>query len=284
MSRIAIIGAGGKMGYRIVENLATSEHELLPVEIGPAGIARLAERGRTPVPVETAVGHADAVVLAVPDNRIGAVASEIVPMARPDTMFIVLDAAAPYAGLMPERPDVTYLVMHPCHPALFAEDNGPEARRDFFGGVAAPQNLVCALMQGPESDYARGVALITQMFAPVLSVYRVTVEQAILLEPALSETTAATCISVIHEATAEVIRRGVPADAAWAFILGHMRIELAIIFGEAGYPFSDGANKAITRAKPQIFRDDWQRVLDWDRIDESVSEIVGVPVTRRGGR
>jgi hypothetical protein len=227
------------------------------------------------------VPTADAIVLAVPDDRIGQVAKDLVPSARPGAMFVVLDAAAPYAGLLPDRADVTYIVTHPCHPALFDDAITPEARRDFFGGVAAPQNVVCALMQGPESDYARGAALVAELFAPVLSVHRVTVEQLILLEPALSETTAATCVAIIHEAMEEVIRKGVPAEAARAFIMGHLRIVLAITFGETGYGYSDGALKAIARARPQIFRDDWRAVLDWDSIDGSVSEIVGVPVTRR---
>ena len=77
MPRIAIIGAGGKMGCRIIDNLASTGHELLPVEVGDAGIARLAERGRTPVPAADALRAADAVVLAVPDNRIGQVAGHM---------------------------------------------------------------------------------------------------------------------------------------------------------------------------------------------------------------
>ncbi|MCY7419503.1 MAG: NAD(P)-binding domain-containing protein, partial [Chloroflexi bacterium] len=281
MSHIAIIGAGGKMGCRIMDNLATSGHELLPVEVGQAGIARLADRGWTPIPSGDALAAADAVVLAVPDDRIGDLASDLVPLARPGAMFVVLDAAAPHAGLMPERADVTYIVTHPCHPALFDDSIPPDASRDFFGGVSAPQAVVCALMQGPESDYERAGALVSVLFAPVKSVHRVTVEQLTLLEPALSETTAATCVAMIHEAMEEVVRKGVPADAARAFILGHLRIVLAITFGETGYGYSDGALKAIARAKPQIFRDDWKTVLDWDRIDESVSDIVGVPVSRR---
>ena len=119
MSRIAVIGAGGKMGCRIMDNLAKGGHELVPVEVGAAGIARLAERGRTPVPAADAVPTADAVVLAVPDDRIGQVARELVPLGGAGAMFVVLDAAAPYAGLMPARADVTYIVTHPCHPALF---------------------------------------------------------------------------------------------------------------------------------------------------------------------
>ena len=70
----------------------------------------------------------------------------------------------------------------------------------YFGGIKAKQSIVCALMQGPESDYAAGEALCRAMFAPVERAHRVTVDQMIILEPVLSETTAATCITVIREA------------------------------------------------------------------------------------
>ncbi len=280
MTKIAVIGAGGKMGFRIIDNLAKKDHQILPVEVGEAGIARLATRGMSPLSAAEAIADAEVVILAVPDDRIGDVAAEVVPMASAGTMFVVLDAAAPHAGLMPVRDDVTYIVCHPCHPSVFVEVTSPEVQVDYFGGVAAPQNVVCALMQGPEEDYEKGAAIVADFFSPVIKVYRVTVEQLIILEPGLSETTAATCLTVIHEAMEEAVRRGVPADAARAFILGHMRVELAIIFGQTDYPLSDGALKAIDRAKGQIFRDDWRRVFDPDSIDASVEAIVGVPVRR----
>ncbi len=280
MATIAVIGAGGKMGFRIIENLSGRDHELLPVEVGQAGIEQLATRGLTPVGADEAVGSADVVILAVPDAVIGDVASELVPKAAAGTMFIVLDAAAPHAGLMPKRGDVTYIVCHPCHPSVFVEIDSPEAQVDYFGGTAARQNVVCALMQGPEEDYEKGAAIVGEFFAPTDTVYRVTVEQLVILEPALSETTAATCLTVIREAMDEAVSRGVPPEAARAFILGHLRVELAIIFDLTDYPLSDGALKAIDTAKPQIFRDDWRRVFDQDRIDASVEAIVGEPVRR----
>ena len=69
-------------------------------------------------------------------------------------MVVVLDAAAPAAGHLPDRPDLTYFVTHPCHPPLYAHDlTDPDQRRDVHGGVA-PQAIVVALMQGPEEHYA----------------------------------------------------------------------------------------------------------------------------------
>jgi hypothetical protein len=115
------------------------------------------------------------------------------------------------------------------------------------------------------------------MFAPVERAHRVTVEQMIILEPVLSETTAATCITVIREAMEESIRRGVPRDAARDFILGHLNIEMAIVFEEIGSPFSDGAKKAIEKAKAQIFRPDWKQVFDPENVRACVEMITQPP-------
>jgi hypothetical protein len=83
-----------------------------------------------------------------------------------------------------------------------------------------------------------------------------------LLEPALAETLAATCLTVIREGMDEVIRRGVPAAAARDFILGHLNIELAIVFGESGWKFSQGCQRAIDEAKPMLFHGDWKKIFE----------------------
>ncbi|MBI3856643.1 MAG: semialdehyde dehydrogenase [Planctomycetes bacterium] len=277
MTTVALIGAGGKMGCRITDNLKGSAYDTRYVEVGPAGIENLRRRGLDVTPREQAVREADAVILAVPDNLIERISAELVPSMRPGSMLVVLDAAAPYAGKLPARADVTYVVTHPCHPSVFNVETDPEAQRDYFGGIRAKQSIVCALMQGPEADYGPGEALCRTMFAPVERAHRVTVDQMIILEPVLSETTAATCITVIREAMEESIRRGVPRAAARDFILGHLNIEMAIVFEEIGSPFSDGAKKAIEKAKGQIFRSDWKKVFDDDSVRESVELITRPP-------
>ena len=77
MARIAIIGAGGKMGGRITDNLLKTDHEVRHVEVSDRGIANLAERGLKPRELRDALNGADAVILAVPDNRIGRVAKDL---------------------------------------------------------------------------------------------------------------------------------------------------------------------------------------------------------------
>lgn len=275
MTKIALLGAGGKMGVRLATNLQGTRFDLAPVEIGEAGRARLKEEtGLDCVERGQALSRADVVVLAVPDRAIGSVAAEVVPELDPGTAVVVLDAAAPHAGKMPERGDVTYFVTHPCHPPIFNDEEG-EDRRDFFGGVRAKQHIVCALMQGPEAHYALCEEVARAIYAPVMRAHRVTVEQMAILEPALSETVGATLALALREATDEAVRRGVPQEAAQDFMLGHLNIELAIAFGV--FPegrFSDGALHAIEQARPLIFREGWlERVFDPAAVRASVEDI-----------
>lgn len=233
MATIALMGAGGKMGLRLADNLRRTDFAMRYVEIGERGKALLAERGLTDVmPWRQAVDGADVVILAVPDTRIGEVAHEIVPVPAAATLMMVLDAAAPYANELPPRPDISYFVTHPCHPPLFNVEVTPAAKQDFFGGVMAKQHIVCALMQGPEHHYALAKSVARAMYAPVMRSHRCTVEHMAILEPALSETVGATCVAFMHEAMDEVVRRGVPFEAARDFMLGHLNIEIAILFGE----------------------------------------------------
>lgn len=274
MARIALIGAGGKMGARITDNLLRTDHEVRHVEVSEAGRANLAKRGVSAVETAEALRGADAVILAVPDNRIGKVTASVEPSLEPGTMLIVLDAAAPFAGELPKRDDLTFFVTHPCHPPIFNDEVEPDARRDFFGGIAAKQHIVCALMQGPETAYPLGEEISRAIFAPVMNAHRVTVEQMAILEPVLSETVTATCLTIIREALDEAVRLGVPEAAARDFVLGHLNVEIAIVFNELpNGTFSDGAKKAIEKAKPQLFRPDWKRVFEPDAVRQSILDI-----------
>jgi D-apionate oxidoisomerase len=278
MTTIALVGAGGKMGSRLTDNLLKSDYRVLFVEPAPGGRDLLAAKGCAAIELGEAVRDADVVILAVPDNRIGLVAGEAVPLMKPGATLIVLDAAAPAAGELPERDDVSFVACHPCHPSVFNRDETDgTAQRDFFGGVAGRQDVVIALISGTEANYERSEQVIRVFFAPVVNTYRLTVDDMVLLEPALSETTAATCIVIIEEALQEAVRRGVPPAAARAFLLGHIGIELAVVFGEVDSPFSDGALKMIETAKKSIFRDDWKRVFEAEAVAASVAEIVALP-------
>lgn len=276
MTTIALFGAGGNMGTRLTGTLAKHpEYRLLYVEAGEAGQAKLRERGNEPTPRDEALRQADVVILAVPDKLIKTVASDIVPDVKSGAMVMCLDPAAPFAKHLPERADISYFITHPAHPPVFNDETDPEARRDFFGSGKAKQSIVSALMQGPDEDYAKGEAIASAMFGPILRSHRVTVEQMVILEPALSETVAATCVTIMREAMDEAIRRGVPPEAARDFLLGHINIPLAIVFNEIEWDFSAGAKKAIEEAKKTIFQPDWKKVFEWENIQESVGKITG---------
>jgi D-apionate oxidoisomerase len=272
---VTLLGAGGKMGGRVTANLRNLSHyKVAYVEASPARQKEMAAGGIEITPVDQALDTAEAVILAVPDRLIGRITQEVVPQLKPSTIVVGLDPAAAYAGMMPKREDITYFVAHPCHPPLFS-DSGPASHdTDWFGGRGAlPQSVVCALHQGPEEHYAIGEQLAADMFAPILRRHRVTIEQMAILEPAVVESTFAGCITVLREAMETAISMGVPKQAAWDFCLGHIRTELAIIFGFAEFPLSDGAMKAIEQNRPRIFRDNWKDVITIPAVRQSVRDI-----------
>jgi len=273
-TKIALFGAGGKMGVRLSKNLMNSDFQVSHIEVSPEGRHRLkSELGLDCVSIEKGLADAQVVVLAVPDTLIGKIAHDISPQLKPGTMVITLDAAAPFAGHLPKRDDLTYFVTHPCHPPIFNDETTPEARKDYFGGGHAKQSIVSALMQGPDQSFDLGEQIAKVIYAPILRSYRLTVEQMALLEPGLSETVCATLLDVMREAMDEVVARGVPAQAARDFLLGHMTILSAVIFQEIPGKFSDACNKAITFGKPRLMRDDWKKVFDHEEIAESIRRI-----------
>jgi len=275
VTKVALIGAAGSMGTRAWNSLKDDpDYELLPVE-SSAGEEVLKERGINPVAQDDAVGQADVVLMTVPDMLVGKIATGVVPKMASGAMLICLDPAAPYAGELPEREDVTYFVTHPAHPPVFNDEEGLEARRDYFGSGLAKQAIVNALIQGPAADYAKGEAIAAKTFRPILRSHRVTLEQMAMLEPAMSETVAATCVTVLREGMDEAIRRGVPPQAAKDFMMGHINIELAIVFDEIDWEFSDGAKLAIEEAKGVLFQPDWKKVFEPEHLKESVNKIVG---------
>jgi hypothetical protein len=273
-TKIALFGAGGKMGYRLASNLKPAPFEVRHVERSPAGQEHLKSGlGLECVATHEALQGAEVIILAVPDTAIGTVAASIAEELKSGTMVMVLDAAAPFAGHLPKRNDLAYFVTHPCHPPVFNDETDLEAKRDYFGGVAAKQHIVCSLMQGPESAYSLGEQIAKVIWAPVMRSHRVTLEQMALLEPGLSETVCATLLVVMREAMDEVIKRGVPAEAARDFLLGHINVLASVIFKEREGLFSDACNKAIEFGMPALMRPDWKRVFEPGEIAASIQRI-----------
>ncbi len=278
MTKIALLGAGGKMGVRLATNLMGSPYDVMHVEISEEGRKRLKDAtGADCVDRDAALRDADVVLMAVPDALIGKIAKTFIAAVKPGCAIIMLDAAAPHAGELPERKDVTYFVTHPCHPSIFRYEPTREAQKDYFGGVKAEQAIVCALMQGPEAHYALCEDIARTIYKPVTRSHRVTVEQLALLEPGLSETVGATLVTALRKATDVAIGKGVPRDAAFDFMLGHLGIEMGLLFEDHPGRFSDGAILAIEKAMPRIFRDDWLDVLEPAEIMQSVKDICNPP-------
>lgn len=275
MTKVALFGAGGKMGVRLSTNLAKTDFDVAHVEVSSAGRDRLkSELGFDTVDADAALAGAEVVILAVPDTVIRKVAASVVPQVAPGTMIVILDAAAPFAGHLPERADITYFVTHPCHPPIFNDEDTPEGRADHFGGVAAKQGVVNALMQGPREHYELGDRIARAIYAPVVRSHEVTVKQMAMLEPGLSETVVASLLMVMREAMDEVVARsGVSKECARDFLLGHMNILGAVIFEERQGQFSDACNKAIEFGIPMLMRDDWKKVLEWDEVAASIKRI-----------
>lgn len=273
MGTIALIGAGGKMGCRITDNLNKGNHLVHYVEVGANGVQRLAERGIAPTPQEEALKDADYVILALPDRAIGQLSEGIVPHMKSGAMLLVLDPAAAYLGKLPEREDVAYFVTHPCHPPVFNDETTPEAKRDFFGGVAAKQAIVCALMQGPDEDYAKGEAIAKEMYAPVMRSHRITVEQMAMLEPTMAETIGSMMMTVLGEAMEEAVKRGVPYEAAKDFMLGHINVQLAIVFEKVN-PFSEACLVAIDYGRKAIIKEGWKELYNPDKLYEQIDVML----------
>ena len=265
------------MGYRVSANLRDAPYKVSHVEVSEAGRNRLKELNITCVDADTALKDADVVILAIPDNMIEKISSQLVDNFKQGATLIALDAAAPFAGHLPEREDLTIFVAHPCHPPIFNDETDLEAKKDYFGGLKAKQAIVCALLRGKEENFALAEDVSKRMYAPVMRSHRASVDQMAILEPVLSETVCATCLTIIREATDEAIRRGVPEQAAKDFILGHLNVELAILFDQLpGVRMSDAANKAVERAKKEIFVLDWKKVFEPEAIAENIRMITSV--------
>ena len=273
-----LVGAGGKMGCRLTDNLRDSKYRMSYVEVSEPGIERLQKRGIKVSVASEVIPTADLVILAVPDIYIGKVASDFLSSFKPGAIVVTLDPAAAVGGHLPKRTDISYFVSHPTHPSVFNWEEDQKKHFDYFGGITARQAIVCALMQGPEEHYKIGEALAITMYAPVTRAHRITVEQMALLEPGLAETFLGAVMFTMREAMDEVIKKGVPKDAVFDFFMGHINIDLALCFDQIpGGVFSDACYKAIQIGKPLIFKEDWKKILEPEHVKYQVDIMTKIP-------
>lgn len=274
MTTVALVGAGGKMGCRLTDNfLKNPQYDVKYLEVSEQGIAHLTQRGVSVSPQNESIAEADVVILALPDVALARLSAELIPLMKPGALVLTLDPAAPLDGVIYHRDDLGYVIAHPCHPSIFNWEPTEAAFRDFYGGISAKQSIVVALMAGTEEHYALGERVSQDMYAPIDKTYRITLEQMATLEPAMVETLAQTCMEVVKEGYDRIIEKGVPADAARDFVLGHLRIQIAVLFKEVNGTFSDAAYKISKRAKPILFKDGWQKIFEMDDIKEQVRDI-----------
>lgn len=279
MTTIALVGAGGKMGCRITDNLIHHpDYHTHYLEVSPAGLERLAQRGLTPAN-SSCLAQTEVMILAVPDVAIAEVSRTLVPRLRPGALVLGLDPAAPLDGKLFLTPDVLAAVAHPCHPSIFNWEPNESAFRDFYGGVSAKQAAVLAPLQGGESACTLAEQITRAIYAPVSKVHRLTLEQMALLEPALVETLAQTCMEMIKQGHDRVIEKGVPPEAARDFVLGHLRIQIAVLFQETQGGFSDAAYKISRRARSVLFREGWEQIFEPADLREQLRCITdpGIP-------
>jgi hypothetical protein len=282
---IALIGAGGKMGQRITNNLRKTGATVRYAEKSEGGQQRLRDSGLEVVSTQDAVDQADAVILAVPDLVLGAVSREVIPQMKSGSIVMTLDPAAAYAGLLESREDIEYVCAHPAHPSIFLKRRTDEEYADTFGGVAAPQNAVAALESpgGTPDEGTRSLAeqIIRSIYAPVIDVHWVTVKQLAILEPTLVETIACMIGGVLKEALEEAVNTaGVPRPAAEALFYGHIQVALANAL-RGDNPFSEACHIAMDHGRDMIIKEDWKRVFDDSVLDMTIANMLKIDSLER---
>jgi ketol-acid reductoisomerase len=272
---ITVIGAGGTAGSFITDRLLKKDYNVFLCEKGE-GVVKLQKKGLTATRVEEAIPISNVIIMAVPDDRIGDLSKTIVPMMRGNTTMILLDAAAAYIGDVCLRDDCAFVIVHPCHPQLFQEQESIEAYRDFFGGVAK-QDIVFALLHGREENLKLAEKICREIFAPVANCHRLTVDEIAVLEPIASEVVVGAASYLMREAFNEAVRLGVPEEAARAFLLGHIRILLAVLFEESSHKISKAAENAIRYGCDRILKPDWKEVFNIGEMKKITREILYSP-------
>lgn len=278
---IAVIGAGGKMGMRVSNNLQQTDHTVFYSENSSAGVERVLATGRVVTDTETAVTDADVVVLAVPDLALSAVSGAVVPLLKAGAVLLTLDPAAAHARLLATREDVVFAVAHPCHPSIFLQRHTAEEYADTFGGIAAPQDVIAAIETDDDSKRVIAETAIRVIYAPVIDVHWVTVKQLAQLEPTLVETIACMIGGLLKEALSEAVNTmGVPEPAARAILLGHTQVALANSLN-GDNPFSDACLIAMDYGRESIVKDDWKKIFQDDELDKVLSRMLHLDTIKR---
>lgn len=273
---VSVIGAGGKMGTRVSNNLVKhlDTITLQLCENSPNGVEGIKARGLDVVDSKVAVPKSDVIILAVPDTLINIVSQDIVQMMTPGSTLMILDPAAAVAKELALRDDCTFAVVHPCHPSYFLDQDTPEARMDYFGGVAGKQDIVMAKIQGSDEDFAKARKIGEIMFAPVVNSYVMGVRDIAFLEPTLVEILGATTLYAMAETVKEAERRGIPRAAAESFLAGHIYNLSANFLGKLNAKVSDACMVAIDLGNKLVLREDWKKIWEDDVLDASIQAML----------
>lgn len=111
------------------------------------------------------------------------------------------------------------------------------------------------------------------MFAPILRSHRITVEQMAMLEPTMAETIGSMMMTVLGETLDEAVKRGVPYEAAKDFMMGHINVQLAIVFEKVN-PFSEACLVAIEYGRRAIIREGWQELFSPERVRDQIDVML----------
>ncbi|MGO1538386.1 MAG: phosphogluconate dehydrogenase C-terminal domain-containing protein [Leucobacter sp.] len=278
---VAVIGAAGKMGMRVSNNLNLTDATVFYCDASEEGRARVEELGRAVTSIEDAAAQADVVILATPDVVLGKVSEFVVPLMKPGSVLLTLDPAAAYAGLLLQRDDVFHASAHPCHPSVFLERTTPEEYADTFGGIAAPQNVVAAFEGENTEARLRTEAVVKAIYAPVIEVYWVTIKQLAQLEPTLVETTGTMIGQFLKDSMDHAVKEvGIPEDAVQAIFYGHIYIALTNAL-RGSNPFSEACLLAMDYGREAIIKDDWKRIWDDSALDEVLTKMLKIDQIER---
>lgn len=276
---IAVVGAAGKMGTRVSNNLNLTGATVYYCESSERGQAAVKELGREVTAIEDVAGQCDVVILAVPDIALGPVSEQVVPLMKAGSVLLTLDPAAAYAGLIKRADGVALACAHPCHPSVFLEREGDQWN-DTFGGISAPQEVVAAVEDATDKQKEMASAVIRAQYAPVIDVHWVTVHQLAQLEPTLVETTGCMIGQFLKDSMDYAVKEiGIPEDAVKAIFYGHIYIALTNAL-RGSNPFSDACLLAMDYGREAIIKDDWKKIWEDADLDVVIAKMLKLDKVR----